>query len=125
MGIALYWAEGSKSQRGTVQLSNSDPRLIQIMMRFFRKICEVPKEKFRGHIFLHPHLDTRKSKKYWHNITGIPLNQFYKTSKQVSKSSKGKKDTLPFGTFNIEICNTELFLKIKGWIEKVYEIGKG
>jgi len=123
IGAALYWAEGSKSQRGTVQFSNSDPKSVQVMMRFFKEICEVPKGKFRGHIFLHPHLNTERAEKYWHNISGIPLNQFYKTSKQQSKASKGKKDTLPFGTFSIQICSTELFLKIKGWIEKLYKLG--
>ncbi len=120
LGVALYWAEGSKSKRGMVQFSNSDPRLIQFMMRFFKKVCAVPESKFRGHISLHPHLNTRKAKKYWSDISRIPLDQFYKTSKQQSKVSKGKKDSLPFGTFNIKICNTELFLKIKGWIEGLY-----
>jgi hypothetical protein len=117
IGIALYWAEGAKTLRGGVQFSNSDPRTIQLMMEFFRKCCNIPKEKFRGHIFLHPHLNSEKAEKYWHNISRIPLNQFYKTSKQQSKASKGKKDTLPFGTFTIQICSTELLLKIKGWIE--------
>lgn len=121
-GIALYWGEGAKTLRSHVQFSNSDPRSVQLMMQFFQKICNVPKNKFRGHIYLHPHLSTNRAKRYWHNITNIPLNQFYKTSKQQSRASKKKKDTLPYGTFNIEICNTELFLKIKGWIEKIYEL---
>ena len=117
IGAALYWAEGSKTQRGTVQFSNSDPRLIQLMMRFFKKVCKVPSARFRGHIYIHTHLNAEKAKKYWHQISGIPLNQFYKTSKQQNKTSKGKKDSLPYGTFSIEISITELFLKIKGWIE--------
>lgn len=121
IGIALYWGEGAKTLRSGVQFSNSDPRMIQLMMQFFKKCCKVSETKFRGHIFLHPHLNTKKAEKYWHNISGIPLNQFYKTSKQQSKSSKKKKDTLPFGTFVIQINSTELFLKIKGWIEGVYE----
>ncbi|MFH1423664.1 MAG: hypothetical protein ABIG29_01785 [Candidatus Nealsonbacteria bacterium] len=121
IGIALYWAEGAKTLRSGVQLSNSDPRMIRLMMQFFKKICGIPKKKFRGHVFLHPHLNTKKAEKYWQNISGIPLNQFYKTSKQQSKSSKRKKDNLPFGTFVIQICDTELFLKIKGWIEGINE----
>ena len=122
IGVALYWGEGSKTLRSGVQFSNSDPCSVQLMMRFFRKICKVPENKLRGHIHIHPHLNAKKAEKYWHNVTGIPLSQFYKTSQQQSKASKGEKDTLPYGTFNIEICNTELFLKIKGWIEKVYEL---
>ena len=122
IGTTLYWGEGSKTLRSSgAQLSNSDPRAIQLMMRFFRKCCGVPKEKFRGHISIHPHLDVNRAEKYWHNISGIPLNQFYKTSRQQSRASKGKKDTLPFGTFCIQICNIELFLKIKGWIEGISE----
>lgn len=121
IGIALYWAEGAKTLRSGVQFSNSDPRMIRLMMQFFKKICEIPKEKFRGHVFLHPHLNTKKAEKYWHSISGIPLSQFYKTSKQQSKSSKRKKDNLLFGTFVIQICNTELFLKIKGWVEGIDE----
>lgn len=118
-GIALYWGEGAKTIRSGVQFSNADPRAIKFMMRFFKKCCKVPKNKFRGHIFLHSHLNNNKAKRYWHSISGIPLSQFYKTSQQQSKSSKRKKDNLPFGTFVIQICNTELFLKIKGWIEGI------
>ncbi len=121
IGIALYWGEGAKTLRSGVQFSNSDPAMVKIIMEFFKINCEVPIEKFRGHIHLHPHLNENKAKKYWHTISGIPLNQFYKTTKQQSRASKGKKDSLPFGTINIHICNTELFLKIKGWTEGVYQ----
>ena len=48
-GIMLYWAEGGKTQR-MVRFSNSDPEMIKIMMAFFRRVCGVPEEKFRGHI---------------------------------------------------------------------------
>lgn len=121
IGISLYWAEGSKTQRGIVQFSNGDPRLIQLMMKFYKKICKIPKEKFRGYIHIHPHLNAKKAENYWSSISKIPLNQFYKTYFKPNKSSQNKKDSLPFGTFNIIICNTELFLKIKGWTEGIYQ----
>ncbi len=120
IGTALYWGEGAKTPRSGVQFSNSDPRTIQLMMQFFRKCCKVPEKRFRGHISIHPHLNARKAERYWHRISGIPLSQFNKTSKQQSRASKRKRDTLPYGTFNIQISITELFLKIKGWIEGLY-----
>jgi len=122
IGTALYWGEGAKTLRSGVQFSNSDPRAIQLMMQFFRRICNVPENKFRGHIHIHPHLNTDRARKFWHIISGIPLKQFYKISIQQSKASKKKKDSLPFGTLNIIICNTELFLEIKGWIEGISQI---
>ncbi len=120
-GVALYWAEGSKTKRGMVELSNTDPMLIKVAMRFFRNICNVPGHKFRGHVYLHPHLSRIRAEQYWSSVSGISQEQFFKTSMQQSRASKGKRDTLPYGTFSIVICSTELFLKIKGWTEGVAE----
>ncbi len=90
-------------------------------MKFFKRVCKVPKEKFRAHIHIHPHLDIKKAENYWSSISGIPLKQFYKTYSKPNKSSQSKKNSLPFGTFDIYVHSTELFLKIKGWIEGIYQ----
>lgn len=119
IGLSLYWGEGRKKSRNIVSVSNSDPDLIKIMMKFLKDVCKVPEKKFRGHIHLHPHLDNAKAEKYWSGISGIPKNQFFKTSQQHNKSSKNKKDSLPFGTFDIYVCDTKMFLKIKGWTQGV------
>jgi len=119
IGTMLYWGEGGKTNRGVVQFSNSDPGMILIMMRFFREICAVPDLKFRGYLHIHPHLDYQKAEKYWSDISGIPLTQFYKTYRKMNVASKHKRDNIPLGTFDIYICNTELFLKIQGWTEGV------
>lgn len=120
IGIMLYWAEGSKTDRGVVQFTNSDPEMIKLMMTFFRNICKVPEEKFRGHIHIHPHLDYIAAERYWSSVIKLPLGQFYKTYRKMNKSSKHKRDTLPFGTLDIYICNKELFLKICGWVKGIY-----
>ncbi len=120
MGVMLYWAEGGKTQRSLVRFSNGDPEMIKIMMFFFRKICKVPEEKFRGYIHIHPHLDHIEAEKYWSSITGIALKKFFKTYRKINISSKNKKDSLPFGVMDIYICDTELFLKISGWAKGIF-----
>ena len=117
IGIALYWAEGGKTVRGLVRFSNSDFLMIKVIMRFFREICKVPEHKFRGYIHTHSHLDYKRGELYWSEISGIPLKQFFKTYRRPSVASENKKDNLPYGTFDIYVCSTELFLKIKGWTE--------
>jgi len=121
IGVMLYWAEGGKTRRGMVRFSNSDPEMIKIMMAFFRKICNVPEEKYRGYIHIHPHLNYKKAEKYWSSISGIPLNKFFKTYRKMNSSSKNKKDNLPFGTFDVYVLSTELFLKILGWAKGIFE----
>ena len=121
IGIMLYWGEGGKTGR-VVRLANSDPEIIKIMMRFFREICNVPENKFNGHIHTFAHANINKTEKYWSKITRIPKKQFYKTYIKPSSASLQKRNTLPFGTFDIYVCDTKLFLTIIGWIEKIKEI---
>lgn len=114
-GLMLYWAEGDKSETTeTVKFSNSDARMIKIIMRWFREACEVPEEKFRVCIHIHT-LHCRKDvEKYWSIITGIPLGQFYKT--QIKPTSlKQRRNKLYNGTCAVVVCNKNLFRKIKGW----------
>ena len=121
IGVMLYWAEGGKTRRA-VRFSNSDPRMIKIMMVFFRRICVVPETKFRGHIHIHPHLDYIGAENYWSLISGIPRDQLYKTYRIPSKSSQGKKDSLPYGTFDVYVLSTELFYKMNGWAKGIFSL---
>ncbi|MFA5361682.1 MAG: hypothetical protein WC335_00325 [Candidatus Omnitrophota bacterium] len=116
LGGALYWAEGYKATVNVINFSNSDPAMIALMMRFFREVCNVPEQKFRGLVNIHPHLDREKAEKFWSKISEIPLSQFHKTQFGISKASKHKRDTLPLGTFRIVVCDTRLKAKIDGWI---------
>jgi hypothetical protein len=91
------------------------------MMRFFKEVCKVPDEKFRGHVHTFSHLNAETAEKYWSEISGIPINQFYKTYSKPSIASLHKKDNLPYGTFQIYVCKTEIFLRIMGWIAGLKE----
>ncbi len=122
-GLMLYWAEGDKSDETEhVKFSNSDPAMIKFMMRWFRKICKVPKEKFKICIHIHK-LHCRKDiEYYWSKITKIPFSQFYKT--QIKPTSlRHRRNKLYNGTCAISIHNKDLFRRIKGWklgfLEKV------
>lgn len=117
VGAALYWAEGYTRSKNAIVFANSNPYMIKLMMSFFRKTCNIPESKFRGKLSIHPHLDVKKAEKYWSRISKIPLIRFNKTLLAVSKSSQGKKDTLPMGTFRILIGDVYTCSKIKGWIE--------
>ncbi|MEX2014045.1 MAG: hypothetical protein WD896_01685 [Parcubacteria group bacterium] len=119
IGIILYLGEGAKTYKSMVRLANSDPAVIKIMMRFFREICQVPENKFRAAIHTFAHADIDQTEVYWSQITGIPRQQFFKTYIKPSAASLQKRYTLPFGTVDIYVCDTKLFLTIMGWIEKI------
>jgi len=76
-GIALYAAEGDKTDR-RVGFSNLDPNLVKFMMGWFIEFAHTPLDRMRGGLYLHEDLDETASKKFWSNLTRIPLNQFHK-----------------------------------------------
>jgi len=122
IGAMIYWGEGCKVGHWSVRVANSDPIIIKVMMRFFREICNVPENKFRGHIHTFEDADVEKLEKHWSKIIKIPRKQFYKTYKKPSKASFQKRKTLPFGTLDLYVHDTNVFLKIRGWIERISEL---
>ncbi len=117
IGAALYWAEGYTASRNLFVFANTDPCMIKLMMQFLRKVCNVPFNKLRGRVNIHPTLDIESAQRYWSKISGIPLRQFHKPLLAVSIASKQKRKTLPYGTYRIVISDVMLCSRIKGWIE--------
>ncbi len=113
-GLMLYWAEGTKRGGEMVAFSNSDPNMIVLMMRWFRKICLVSESRFRIQLQIHSLHRKNYVKKYWSNLVGIPLNQFHKLI--IKQTSLGhRKNLLYQGTCCIRVCDKNLFRKIMGW----------
>lgn len=125
LGLALYLGEGYK--RGSdgaawkcVDIANSDPDVIRLMMRFFRECCHVEEKSFRIYLSLHDRKSEEFAILYWIQQTGLKKDNFIKTSFAQSISSKYKYSRrLVYGTVHIRIYNTDLFHQIIGWIDGI------
>lgn len=115
-GTALYWAEGSKS-KSVSEVTNSDPHLILFMVNWFEKVFNIPKETFTAKLNVYPQQNDKKMKKFWSDLTGIPLKNFQKS--YVKPLSKGyKKNTLYYGTIRIYIPRAaDIKQRIFGWAQ--------
>lgn len=117
-GIALYWAEGDKTQG--IGFSNSDYKLVKFMIKWFREICNVPEEKIKANLYLHTGQNEKNMKQFWSEITNISLNQFNKTVfKQEGSASRKYNEDKYKGTIKIRINDENLRYKILAWIEKL------
>ena len=121
IGIALYWAEGDKKNRNMFRFTNSDPFIIKIMMKFLKEIAEIPEEKIIARMHIYPQINPQAALLYWSKIANLPKTRFVKPFFQISRASKHKRkhNALPYGTLHLEVYNTELTWKMKGWIEGV------
>ncbi|MEI8130632.1 MAG: hypothetical protein WCG55_03975 [bacterium] len=124
-GAMLYLGEGTKKSKGRASITNADPEVIQMAVRFLVDICGVPHGRLYGHIHIHSHLDIKRAEMYWSKVSGIPRAQFYKTYCKKSVASLNKKDSLPYGTIEVGTNDIKIFLKIMGWIEKIKELAIG
>lgn len=124
IGTCLYWGEGTKAENKhsnlALALSNSDPEMIMVFMKFLRNIFQVDDGKIRAGIHIYPNINADYAKKFWSKITGLPAERFY-IVQQVSRSSKGKRafNRLPHGTAVIKVSNRQLFFRMKGMIKGV------
>lgn len=126
LGIGLYWGEGSKSNEN-VRIINSDPILVQLMIKWFKDICGLDLNNFYVFVHLYPDSDINAAIAYWSEITSIPKKQFGKiqVDRRTNKSLRNNRK-LPYGTFHLQIRSNgnrefgrRLHRHIIGWIEAV------
>src|SRR3989344_3684211 len=117
MGAALYWAEGSKN--GLCQVTNSDPRLICFMVKWIEKMFSMPPKNLKARLNIYPQQNEKQIKKFWSELTGIPLERFGKS--YVKPLSKGyKKNNLYYGTMKIYVPRgTDSIHRVFGWLNAV------
>ncbi len=117
-GLIIYWAEGSKKGKGTVDLANSDPEMIKIFITFLRRIYNVSELKIRVLLYCYSNQNINKLIEYWSKIADIPRNQFSKpyVRKDFSNNQIGK---MPYGLIHIRYSDTKLQTQIKNDIVSI------
>lgn len=123
IGIALYWAEGSKKQR-KVEFCNSDPNLLVLMIDWLRICFSIDTERLRCRVGINDIHKTREHevKLYWSKITGVPLAQFSQTSfKRVQNKKLYDNLNTHYGTLSVIVLKPgQLYYNIIGLIEGMY-----
>ncbi|EKD80470.1 MAG: hypothetical protein ACD_40C00082G0002 [uncultured bacterium] len=79
VGVALYWAEGSKTGRRIIFV-NSDPGMIFLFIRWMRECFDIQMVDFSCRVQINESHAHRigEIEEYWVSITGVPLSQFTK-----------------------------------------------
>jgi hypothetical protein len=113
-GLVIYWGEGDKVSRGLVRVSNIDPLLVKLFVKFLTDICEVEKDTIRASILIYPDLDSKKCKGFWVKNSGILEKNF---NKSILIQGRHKKRRVHHGVCNVGITSTYLKEKIKVWLE--------
>ncbi len=118
-GIALYWGEGYKKGR-RLQFCSSDPTMVTFLLYWLQICFGVSEEDIRCRVGINEihRLRDARVKKFWSEVTGMPLDQFTSTSfKKVINKKVYENFDDHFGTLAIEVKQPSRFYgKIIGLI---------
>ncbi|MFG2431522.1 hypothetical protein [Streptomyces sp. NPDC048590] len=121
VGVALYWAEGSKSKphrpQERVTFINSDPDMISMYLAWLR-LLGVPSEHLRFHVHIHETADATAAERYWADLTGAAPSAFGKTTLKKHSPKTNRKNTGEGyrGCLVVRVLKSaDLYRRIEGW----------
>ena len=108
MGIGLYWGEGTKANKHSIRLGNSEPELIKTFMNFLVQLYGVKKEDFRFGMQLFTDIEPEEALHYWANELGVKRSQFYKITVTISGSLGTYRKKSRYGVVTLYYNNKKL-----------------
>ncbi len=105
----LYFGEGAKTQK-TVDLANSDPRILKIFMLYLRRIFSVDEKRIRLYLYCFSDQNVEELKNFWSACLAVHIEQFIKP--YIRDCSHKKKRVMPWGVLHIRYNEKRLLEKI-------------
>ena len=130
VGIALYWAEGSKEKEYApgigISFSNSDARMVAVFIKWLKICGGLTNKDLMLSLYTHESHRDRVSQvcKYWSNFLSLPLSFFKKVYFKKNKINTRRKNTgnLYNGLLRVNIrSSSNLNRKITGWTQGIVE----
>lgn len=79
IGIGLYWGEGTKANKHSIRLGNTDPDLILTFISFLNKFFSISKNKLSFGIQIFSEMSVNDVLNFWCNKLDVKKSQFMKT----------------------------------------------
>lgn len=129
IGVALYWAEGSKEKDyhpgGNLRFGNSDPRMIELFLKWLKEILKISDDRIGIEILIHENSKNNISavKQYWSKVVGWKVNRLTKVYYKKTKIKTNRRNigNLYYGGIRVTVkSSSSLVRQIAGWTEAVY-----
>lgn len=127
IGIALYWAEGSKEKEASIGngviFANSDPQMISLFLKWLREIFGLSDEQLGFEIYIHENSKNNLDDvlRYWSKIVSVGTEGFkvyFKKNK--IKTNRRNVGENYFGLLRIRVKkSSHLIRRISGWVEGI------
>lgn len=108
MGVGLYWGEGTKADKASVRLGNSDPKLIEVFIEFLDRFFAVRRADLRFGLQIFHDQDPKQSIRFWTERLAISPEQLYKPTITISVGKGIYRNKSKYGVLTVYFHNTKL-----------------
>lgn len=130
IGMALYWAEGSKEKEYNIGqgviFSNSDPMMIKVFLKWLKDVLRIDDDEIKFEIYIHKDSKNKVSEavEYWSEVTNTTTEKFrfiYFKSNKINTKRKNIGNNY-YGLLRVVVRkSTNLNRKIQGWVNGIYK----
>lgn len=117
LGFGIYWREQKKKKTNSIQVSNSDPRLIAIFLVFLENIYGIKLNQLKFDLRICSEMLEADAKKYWMKMLSIEESQFRKVIIKSSYDRKGRQEEHANGILSICVNSGKLKNHLLDFIE--------
>lgn len=108
MGIGLYWGEGTKADKCSVRLANTNPMLIEKFIEFLIKVCGVKKTDLRFGLQIFNDMNPQEILNFWLNELKVKPERFYKLTITPARSIGKYRSKTKHGVLTVYYHNRKL-----------------
>ena len=122
LGLGLYWGEGTKKDKSSVRLGNTDPFLTRTFLSFLRHYYGIDESRLHFGLQVFTDMDLRKEERFWQDFLQVSARQFYKTINTRSGSVGTYREKSKHGVLTIYFHNKKLRDLLVEEIERIKEL---
>lgn len=119
LGLGLYWGEGTRADKNSVKLCNSDPMLIKAFRMFLTEICQARPEKIYYRLLLFSDAPKEEAVEFWSNKLEINPTQISTITILQPRGKGTYRNKSTTGVLTIEFGNTKLKKELDPMIDRL------
>lgn len=108
LGLGLYWGEGTKANKYSVRLGNTDPALIKKFIEFLEVIYCIKRSKIRLGLQIFSDMDTNEALNFWAKELNFNKSHFQKVIVTPARGVGNYRHKTKHGVLTIQFGNKKL-----------------
>lgn len=116
--VSLYVAEGSKRNRNAIAVCNSDPAVMCVAARWFRRLTQRPPVFW---IQYHADQDLDELRQFWGRTLDIAPDTIRLQRKSNSNQLAGRLWRSRYGVVTVRVNDTLLRARMEAWMDRIRE----